>query len=200
MENTSGQGSTAEVPAEIDKWNWGAFLLNWIWGLGNETLIALLMFVPLVNIVMIFVLGAKGSAWAWRNRKWASVEEFQRVQRAWAKWAVIAWIAFVGLFFAMFFAISSLMKSSEAFKLAVLRIDASQAATQVLGKPVSTGIPMGNIKISGPNGEANLSFSVSGPNGKGTVHLEASRALGQWKIDRMVLAADADGRRIDLSE
>ena len=20
------------IPAEIDRWNWGAFLLNWIWG------------------------------------------------------------------------------------------------------------------------------------------------------------------------
>ena len=23
---------TTEIPAEIDRWNWGAFLLNWIWG------------------------------------------------------------------------------------------------------------------------------------------------------------------------
>ena len=73
MENTSGQGSATAVPAEIDRWNWGAFLLNWIWGIGNNTFIALLMFVPLVNVVMAFVLGAKGSAWAWRNKRWDSV-------------------------------------------------------------------------------------------------------------------------------
>ncbi len=27
-----------EVPAEIDRWNWGAFLLNWIWGIGRAVL------------------------------------------------------------------------------------------------------------------------------------------------------------------
>jgi len=27
-----------QVPAEIDRWNWGAFLLNWVWGIGNNTL------------------------------------------------------------------------------------------------------------------------------------------------------------------
>ena len=42
MENTSGQGPLAQVPAEIDRWNWGAFLLNWIWGIGNDSFIALL--------------------------------------------------------------------------------------------------------------------------------------------------------------
>jgi hypothetical protein len=34
MDNTSGQGVAAV-----------AFLLNWIWGIGNNTFIALLMFV-----------------------------------------------------------------------------------------------------------------------------------------------------------
>src|SRR5262249_11733907 len=33
IENTSGQGPSAPVPAAIDRWNWGAFLLNWIWGI-----------------------------------------------------------------------------------------------------------------------------------------------------------------------
>ncbi|MGZ5106361.1 MAG: hypothetical protein ACXWBR_19085, partial [Usitatibacter sp.] len=66
--------STASpVPSEIDRWNWGAFLLNWIWGIGNNTFIALLALVPFVNIIMVFVLGAKGSEWAWRNKHWESV-------------------------------------------------------------------------------------------------------------------------------
>ena len=73
MENTSGGGSTAVVPSEVNRWNWGAFLLTWIWGIGNNTFIAFLMFVPFVNIVMWFILGAKGSAWAWQNKRWDSV-------------------------------------------------------------------------------------------------------------------------------
>ena len=82
MENTSGQGAAAALPAGIDRWNWGAFWLNWIWGLGNNTFVALLMFVPLANLIMPFVLGARGSAWAWRHKRWDSVEHFERVQRS----------------------------------------------------------------------------------------------------------------------
>jgi len=84
MKNTSGQGESAVIPAEIKKWNWGAFLLSWIWGLGNKVYIALLCLIPCVGIVMAFVLGAKGSKWAWQNQRWESIEHFQRVQKIWA--------------------------------------------------------------------------------------------------------------------
>jgi hypothetical protein len=77
------------VPAEIDRWTWGAFLLNWIWGVGNNTLIALLMFVPLVGLVMPFVLGARGSRWAWRNGRWDGIEHFKHVQWKWAIWGFV---------------------------------------------------------------------------------------------------------------
>src|SRR5665647_22106 len=103
VENTSGQGAAAVVPPELDRWNWGAFFLNWIWGIGNNTYIALLMFVPLVNMVMPFVLGVKGSAWAWRNKQWQDVDHFKRVQRKWAIWGIVAWIATVGFFGVLYF-------------------------------------------------------------------------------------------------
>ena len=199
MENTSGQGASAVVPSEIDRWNWGAFLLNWIWGIGNNTLIALLMFVPLVNMVMVIVLGVKGSAWAWRNKKWDSVEQFQRVQRSWAKWGLIVWLAFIVFGVALFFAIMGMMKSSEAYKLAVLRLETDERALAVIGKPLSTGFPMGQIHISGPNGQASLSFSVEGPNGKGMAYVEAAARLGQWDLLHLVLVPESSGHRIDLT-
>src|ERR1700729_2742399 len=97
VENTSGHGKSSVVPAELDYWNWGAFLLNWIWGIGNNTFIALLVFVPVIGLVMPFVLGAKGSRWAWRNGQWDSVEHFKHVQRLWAIWGVIIWLGFITL-------------------------------------------------------------------------------------------------------
>ena len=36
-ENTSGRGPDAVLPSELRGWNWGAFFLNWVWGLGNQT-------------------------------------------------------------------------------------------------------------------------------------------------------------------
>ena len=82
MSNDSNAADIA-VPAAARRWNWGAFLMSWIWGLGNRTYIALLCLVPVVNIFMAFVLGARGGAWAWKNRRWESTEHFTRVQGLW---------------------------------------------------------------------------------------------------------------------
>jgi hypothetical protein len=88
MENTSGQGKTGAVPEEIRGWSWGAFFLGFIWGLFNRVYSSLLVFVPVVNLVVPFVLGAKGNKWAWQNKRWDSVEHFHRVQRNWARWGL----------------------------------------------------------------------------------------------------------------
>lgn len=199
MENNSGQGKLASVPAEIDKWNWGAFLLNWIWGIGNNTFIALLMFIPLVNIVMPFVLGAKGSAWAWRNKRWESVEQFREVQRKWLKWSLIVYVALICLFVIFFGLIMAGMKSSEAYKLAAAKLQSNPQAVSALGAPISTGMPMGNIEVSGPTGSANMSFSAEGATRNGTVYFEATKDLGRWAIKRAVLELEGSGERIDLN-
>jgi len=83
-ENTSGQGKAAVVPDEIKGWNWGGFLLCWIWGIGNKVWIALLALLPFVGFIMNIVLGIKGNEWAWRNKKWDSVAHFKTTQRIWA--------------------------------------------------------------------------------------------------------------------
>jgi hypothetical protein len=200
MENTSGGGNAAVVPAEIDRWNWGAFLFNWIWGIGNNTLIALLMFVPLVNMVMPFVLGAKGSAWAWRNKRWESVEAFKATQRKWALWGLAVIVLFIVLLAGMFVAIFASLKGSDAYQMTVRALNSDSEAVQILGQPISTGIPGGSIHVSGPNGEASLSFSAEGPKGNGTVYVKATKSLGQWKIDEAVLEDSKGGQRVDLAE
>jgi hypothetical protein len=199
MDNTSGQGATAIVPAELRGWNWGAFLMHWIWGIGNNTLIALLMFVPMVNLVMPFVLGAKGNSWAWQNKRWESVTEFKSTQRKWAIWGVALYLLIVALLVATFFGIAASIKSSEPFKLAIAQLEASEEATQFLGKPISTGFPSGSIEVSGPTGSASLSFGVHGPKGRGTLYLEASKKLGRWRLDQVVLEDESTARRLDLT-
>ena len=86
--NTSGLGDRSVVPQEITGWNWGAFFLSWIWGIGNKSYIALLSLIPYVGFIMIFVLGANGNKWAWKNRKWDSIEHFKQVQKKWTQWGV----------------------------------------------------------------------------------------------------------------
>jgi hypothetical protein len=83
-ENTSGQGELAAVPEEVKGWSWGAFVLTWIWGVCNGVLISLLCLIPVFGLVWAFILGVKGNEWAWRNKKWDSIEHFKSTQRNWS--------------------------------------------------------------------------------------------------------------------
>jgi Cytochrome oxidase complex assembly protein 1 len=187
-----------DMPDELDRWNWGAFLLNWIWGIGNNTFIALLTLVPVVGLVMPFVLGAKGNRWAWRNRHWDSVEHFKRVQRAWAKWAVIVWICAIALFAAIFGGAFYALSHSEAYRLAVSRLETSAEVRNLLGSPITTGWPTGSIKTEGASGSATLDFSVSGSKGAGRAFLEATKQNGTWSLRSLKLTIDGSDSVIDL--
>lgn len=81
-----------EVPAEIKKWNWGAFFFNWLWGVCNGVYwplaLILVNLIPYVGQLLALgaciALGINGSEWAWKGKQWNSVEHFKRVQHNWA--------------------------------------------------------------------------------------------------------------------
>lgn len=85
-------GLNGPFPAELSGWNWGAFFLTWIWGIGNSVWIALISLISPLGLIMMFVLGAKGNEYAWHNRKFESVAQFKAVQKAWATWGLILFI------------------------------------------------------------------------------------------------------------
>ena len=99
--NKSGMGSVYPVPDIVaDKFNWGACLLTWIWGLGNRTYITLLIFFAgcsfiapfagwIITLVMQIWFGIKGNEWAWQNKRFESIEAFHRYQRKWAAAGII---------------------------------------------------------------------------------------------------------------
>ena len=186
------------VPAEIDRWNWGAFLLNWIWGVGNNTFIALLMFVPVVNLIMPFVLGAKGSRWAWRNGRWGDVAHFKRVQRLWAIWGVIIWLGAIAMIGGILGSVFYLLRHSEAYQLGASQLQASAEAARTLGAPITTGYPMGSISTEGAAGRATLSFSATGTKATGQVFLQAIKKDGVWSLTRLTLKVDGQDGVIDL--
>jgi len=80
------------VPESVKGWSWGAFLLNWIWAIGNRTWIGLLVFIPYIGFIMAIVLGFKGREWAWKNNHWDNVEHFNEVQRRWSFWGVAIFV------------------------------------------------------------------------------------------------------------
>ncbi|MBD1904378.1 serine/threonine protein kinase [Funiculus sociatus GB2-A5] len=86
--NNSGQGrlfdSSVEVPEEIKGWNWGAFLLPYLWPFTNNVWFGLISLIPNVGWLMAIALGSRGNEWAWKSRKWRSIEQFKAHQRGWA--------------------------------------------------------------------------------------------------------------------
>jgi|GEM_PF-2322837 len=94
------------LPDEIKKFNWGAFFLTWIWGIGNNSYITLFAFLAYfvasvansLGVVLPFCLafniycGVMGNQWAWKNKTWESTEYFNRVQKRWAIGGVLFFI------------------------------------------------------------------------------------------------------------
>ncbi len=79
------------VPEEVKTgFNWGAFWLHWIWGIGNNVWISFVVLV--LPLIWNIYLGVKGNELAWVHREWESVEQFKETQAIWSKWG---WIIFV---------------------------------------------------------------------------------------------------------
>lgn len=86
--NNSGQGGlfdlSVPVPEEIQGWNWGAFLLAPFWLGSHRIWIGFIALVPIIGIWMAIVLGVKGNEWAWKSRRWESIDQFKNYQKRWA--------------------------------------------------------------------------------------------------------------------
>ena len=86
------------IPKELNEFNWGAFLLTFIWGIPHKAWITLLA-IPLIWIqlplglnwllftILQFYAGFKGNMWAYQNDWWMAPKDFRKKQ---AKWAITA--------------------------------------------------------------------------------------------------------------
>ena len=85
-----------EFPKELKRFNWGAFLMNWIWGIMHNKYVTLWYFpaniIPVIGPLLISIwFGIKGNEWAWEYKVWKDREEFNRSQQSWVKlWFILA--------------------------------------------------------------------------------------------------------------
>ncbi len=185
----------ADQAAYLRRWNWGAFLLNWVWSIGNNTWIGLLTFVPPIGLFMPFVLGAKGNVWAWRNHSWASFEDFKRVQRNWARAGFLIILAVITMMGSLYHVLSH----SQVYDLATATIRANPSAKLTLGTPITFGWPSISIKEGlGGVGTADISVNAKGPLGHGEIAVHAEMQHGQWQIKTMTLQPDGTSRSLNL--
>ena len=98
-------------------------------------------------------------------------------------------------------AIMGFIKSSDAYTQAMDRVRSAPAVVEAIGAPIKDGfIISGSISTSGTYGVADLTIPVSGPKGSAWVSLYASKRLGVWHFERMIVHVYATQGTIDLSE
>lgn len=88
-----------EIPKELTEFNWGAFLLTFIWGIRFRAWVTLLA-IPfiwiqmplglnwLLFIILQFYCGFNGNKWAYQIEYWKKPADFRRTQAKWAIGAV----------------------------------------------------------------------------------------------------------------
>jgi len=109
-------------------------------------------------------------------------------------------IAVVGLLvWSIFSAVTGMMKSSEAYKQGIARVQTDPAVAARLGSPIdASGMPSGNIQVNNASGDADLAVPISGPNGDGTLYIVADKSGGRWTFTTLVVEIEATGEQIDL--
>ncbi len=124
-DNNSGMGEQA--PYSITrKFNWGAFLFNFIWGLKYKKFVLLLIpifcCIPygfIISMAMCIWAGIKGNQWAWEEVQYKDEKDFNNSQQSWVKaWAVFAGIIFVmGLLASLIFGENKKNKEDTSFHI-----------------------------------------------------------------------------------
>jgi len=101
----------------------------------------------------------------------------------WGWWLAIAFVAFLVVCVTMLFGIFSLMKNSEAYRTAVVGLNADAGVEKAIGHPIETGWATGNIQTMNAEGNAQLKFDADGPRGKGHVSVSLLRHAGVWSVE-----------------
>lgn len=68
---------------ELSRWNWGGFLLSWIWALGNKVWWGLLALIPGIGFIVNIILGINGTRAAWEACNGDSPDVFWGRQHSW---------------------------------------------------------------------------------------------------------------------
>ena len=98
------------------------------------------------------------------------------------------------------FFVFSILKSSDAYKIAVTRAKEDQRVVAVLGAPIQEGlVPSGKTNVNGPSGEADIAIPISGPKGKATIYAVGTKSAGKWEFSELAVQTDG-GQMIDLNK
>jgi hypothetical protein len=125
------------------------------------------------------------------------------ISRSW-KWlipvAVVGFILLaVGFVSGILLIVETSFRHSDCYTQALARASADPHVLEKMGQPIVAGwLISGNINISGPSGNADISIPLSGPKGKGTIYVVAKKSAGDWSFETLQVEIEGQTQRIDL--
>jgi len=127
------------------------------------------------------------------------------LERNW-KWVVpvlvvtslVVLTLFVG---GIFWGVTSIMRASYPYQLAVKRATESPTVAAKLGRPLQIGwFVLGSVNFSGAEGNASLSIPLSGPNGKGDIVVVGKKHGNHWTFETLEVDVTGEAEPIQLME
>jgi hypothetical protein len=114
--------------------------------------------------------------------------------RKWILWGVIGAIVLcigcVSLFVVWIF---TMLRSSEAYQMALATAQNDPTVQQVLGTPIKDGVFVsGSVEDNGSTGSAELEIPVNGPNQSGTLYVSAVKEEDTWRLTSLRLEAGGE--------
>ncbi|WP_194756566.1 cytochrome c oxidase assembly factor Coa1 family protein [Aliidiomarina indica] len=115
------------------------------------------------------------------------------------KWILLgtgATLVFAVMVGAVFWFVMSLLKG-EAYERSLSAVMDDRHVVAIVGTPMTPSrFVWGNISTSGPDGNANLEYTVSGPQSSAKVYVNATRTLGEWRLNAVVVVPEGTNQRI----
>ena len=203
----------------LRRWNWGAMILSIPWCLWHKVWQGLFFFVPFINFVLPFYLGAKGNRLAWERSSKKDLERFLKSQRRWAI-AALFFLLLIPIFLTsmgVFFYFHSEARDEELTKT----LNSNAALVYELGYPIKLQESWSSsllkildgfnnpdsgkevyykdeLKTQGAQKHSYQIRRVHGLKGSGILTLEKEIFHGTWMVTRLGLLKDSNDEEIIL--
>lgn len=117
------------------------------------------------------------------------------------KWILLGVLGLL-LFFVMsasiVYFVMKLMKG-EAYQLSLKAVLENSEVINIVGEPMTPSwYVLGSVNTSGPDGSASLEYSIEGPVSSAKVYTFATKTVGEWRLNKVVVSAGLSGERITV--
>jgi TPR repeat protein len=172
-----------EIPEEIKKFNWGAFLLTTFWTIRHGLWGSLfLSWIPIFGwIIMPFILGFRGNVWAWQKNDYPSTTQFLKTQSRWGLAGFLTWPLFIGSMCGFYI---YALNFSDSIKMAIEISNHNDRVIDYFGSPIKKVSWWGSMEYSSklyPElTTLSVKFDAQGTKNQGEISMRLVKQADTW--------------------